>query len=82
MGSFSNQPEFGSIAYPVVVGDTDVRNAALYLGTGGSIEVTLIGSTNIPVVFKNIPNGSFLSCIVETIIPGVNTTVADIVAIK
>ena len=82
MGSYSNQPDFGSIAFPVVVGTTDVRNSALYLGVGGSIEVTLIGSVDTPVVFKNIPNGSFLPCIVETIIAGGNTTATVIVAIK
>lgn len=82
MGSYSNQPDFGSIAFPVVVGTTDVRNSALYLGVGGSIEVTLIGSVDTPVVFKNIPNGSFLPCIVETIVVGANTTATDIVAIK
>lgn len=52
------------------------------MGSGGSIEVTLMGSPDIPVIFKNIPNGSFLPCIVHTIIAGGNTTVADIVAIQ
>jgi len=75
MGQFNNQPDFGTNAFPVVAGTTNVRNCALYLGSGGDIEVTLMGSPDIPVVFRNIPNGSFLPCIV-------NTTVANIVAIQ
>ncbi len=82
MGQFINQPDFGTSAFPVVAGTTDVKNCALYMGSGGSIEVTLMGSPAVPVIFKNIPNGSFLPCIVNTIIVGGNTTVADIVAIK
>lgn len=82
MGQFNNQPDFGTNAFPVIAGTTNVRNCALYLGSGGNIEVTLMGSPNIPVVFKNIPNGSFLPCIVSTIVTGANTTVADIVAIQ
>ena len=82
MGQFNNQPDFGTNAFPVVAGTTNVRNCALYLGSGGDIEVTLMGSPDIPVVFRNIPNGSFLPCIVNTIVTGVNTTVANIVAIQ
>lgn len=82
MGQFNNQPDFGTNAFPVIAGTTNVRNCALYLGSGGNIEVTLMGSPDIPVVFKNIPNGSFLPCIVSTIVTGANTTVADIVAIQ
>ena len=82
MGQFINQPDFGTNAFPVVAGTTDVKNCALYMGSGGSIEVTLMASPLIPVIFKNIPNGSFLPCIVHTIVTGGNTTVADIVAIQ
>jgi hypothetical protein len=72
MGQFNNQPDFGTNAFPVIAGTTNVRNCALYLGSGGDIEVTLMG----------FPNGSFLPCIVNTIVTGANTTVADIVAIQ
>jgi len=82
MGQFINQPDFGTNAFPVVAGTTNVKNCALYLGSGGNIEVTLMGSPNTPVVFKNIPNGIFLPFIVSTIVTGANTTVADIVAIQ
>ena len=30
MGQFNNQPDFGTNAFPVVAGTTNVRNCALY----------------------------------------------------
>ena len=82
MGQYFNQPDFGTKAKSVVIGTTDVSNSALYVGNGGNIEVFLIGSTDASVVFKNIPDGSFLPCIVSSIVVGGNTTVTDLVAIK
>jgi|11_taG_2_1085331.scaffolds.fasta_scaffold155159_2 hypothetical protein len=81
MGQYANQPDFATSAETVVVGTTNVESSALYIGTGGDIEVTAIGSSS-SVVFKNIPDGSFLPVIVSSITAGVNTTVSDIVAIK
>ena len=81
MGQYGNQPDFATSAETVVVGTTNVESSALYIGTGGDIEVTAIGSSS-SVVFKNIPDGSFLPVIVSSITAGVNTTVSDIVAIK
>jgi hypothetical protein len=81
MGQYANQPDFATSAEAVVVGTTNVESSALYIGTGGNIEVTAIGSSS-SVVFKNIPDGSFLPVIVSSITAGVNTTVSDIVAIK
>ncbi len=81
MGQYANQPDFATSAEAVVVGTTNVESSALYIGTGGDIEVTAIGSSS-SVVFKNIPDGSFLPVIVSSITAGVNTTVSDIVAIK
>ena len=81
MGQFFNQPDFATSAETVVVGTTNVESSALYIGTGGDIEVIAIGSSS-SVVFKNIPDGSFLPVIVSSITAGVNTTVSDIVAIK
>ena len=81
MGQYANQPDFATSAETVVVGTTNVESSALYIGTGGDIEVTAIGSSS-PVVFKNIPDGSFLPVIVSSITAGVYTTVSDIVAIK
>ncbi len=81
MGQYANQPDFATSAETVIVGTTNVESSALYIGTGGDIEVTAIGSSS-SVVFKNIPDGSFLPVIVSSITAGVNTTVSDIVAIK
>ena len=81
MGQYANQPDFATSAEAVVVGTTKVASSALYIGTGGNIEVTAIGSSS-SVVFKNIPDGSFLPVIVSSITAGANTTVSDIVAIK
>ncbi len=81
MGQYGNQPDFATSAEAVVVGTTNVNRSALYIGTGGNIEVTAIGSST-SVVFKNIPDGSFLPVIVSSITAGANTTVSDIIAIK
>jgi hypothetical protein len=82
MGQFFNQPDFGTKGFPVVIGTTDVSNTALYIGTGGSIEVNLIENPSVSVIFVNMPNGSFLPCIVSSIVVGANTTVANVVAIQ
>ena len=81
MGQYGNQPDFATSAETVIVGTTNVQSSALYIGTGGDIEVTAIGSSS-SVVFKNIPDGSFLPVIVSSITAGANTTVSDIIAIK
>ena len=81
MGQFFNQPDFATVATPVVLGTTNVKGSALYIGTGGNIEVTAIGS-DVTVVFKNIPDGSFLPCVVKNIVAGANTTVSDLIAIQ
>ena len=81
MGQYGNQPDFATSADAVIVGTTNVQSSALYIGTGGDIEVTAIGSSS-SVVFKNIPDGSFLPVIVSSITAGANTTVSDIIAIK
>ena len=81
MGQFFNQPDFATVAVPVILGTTNVKGSVLYIGTGGSIEVTAIGSDT-PVVFKNIPDGGFLPCVVKNIVVGANTTVSDLIAIQ
>jgi hypothetical protein len=81
MGQFFDQPDFATVASPVVVGTTNVKGSVLYVGTGGNIEVIAIGSSS-SVVFKNIPDGSFLPCVVKSIVSGANTTVSDLIAIK
>jgi hypothetical protein len=81
MGQYFNQPDFATSAETVVVGTTNVKNSALYIGSGGNIEVIVVGDSA-PVVFKNIPDGSFLPVIISSIVAGANTTVSDLVAIK
>lgn len=81
MGQFFDQPDFATVATAVVVGTTDVRNSALYIGTGGNVEVIAVGSTA-SVIFKNIADGSFLPCIITSIVAGDGTTATDIIAIK
>ena len=57
----------------------DANNpAALYVGTGGDVEViTLNGDT---VVFNNVPTGTFMP-IQVTRVKAANTTATDIVAL-
>lgn len=82
MGQFFNQPDFGTEGISVTIGTTDVSGSCLYIGSGGSIEVFLLNSTGASVVFKNIPDGMFLACIVDSIVVGSNTTVTDVISIK
>ena len=84
MGQFFNQPDFGTKAFPVAADyTTNVSNCALYIGTaptgGGNLEVTLASSPSVSVTFKNLTSGSFLPCIINTIISG---NVTDLVAIQ
>lgn len=81
MGQYRGQPDFATEAVSVEIGVTKIQDSALYIGTGGDIEVVVVSGSD-PVVFKNIPNGSFLPVIVNSILTGANTTVSDIIAIK
>ena len=60
-----------------------LNSAALYVGTGGDLVVTIVGSET-PVMFKNVPDASFLPIIVSNVWAwgdmGI-TTASDIVAI-
>ena len=60
-----------------------LNSAALYVGTGGDLVVTVVGSET-PVMFKNVPDASFLPIIVSNVWErgddGI-TTASDIVAI-
>ncbi len=95
MGQFGNQPDFGTAAAAVTASDTisfatNVRRSCLYVGTGGDVKVILSGVTQADgtpptaaeaVLFKNIPDGSFLPVIVDYVLL-TGTTAADIIAIK
>lgn len=60
-----------------------LNSAALYVGTGGDLVVTIVGS-EIPVMFKNVPDASFLPIIVSNVWERGDmglTTASDIIAI-
>ena len=82
MGQFHNQPDFATEAKLVIIGTTDVEGSVLYIGTGGDIEVSLIGSPSEYVVFKNVATGSFLPVIVSDILASDRTTVSNVIAVK
>jgi len=84
MGQFNQQPDFATIANTVTKSDTTFLNGvALYIGTGGDVHVIMKNVENTSgnvVIFKNVPDGSFLPAIVDYVMA--TTTAADIVAIK
>tara|TARA_R110000764_G_scaffold221989_1_gene310566 strand:+ start:19 stop:309 length:291 start_codon:yes stop_codon:yes gene_type:complete len=96
MGQFGNQPDFGTEAAVVVATDTisyatNQQSSCLYIGTGGDVKVILSGvvgaaGSGLPtvteaVLFKNVPDGSFLPVIVDYVLATL-TTATDIIAIK
>ncbi len=100
MGQYGNQPDFGTKALTTdPTGSSDspssgtyLGKAALYVGTGGDLLVTLAygddggafanGGTTL---FKNVPSGSFLPIIVDYVWADdgstVTTTATDIIAL-
>ena len=74
MGQYGNQPDFGTRSESVNhTGDVeltgispDLKSAALYIGTGGTLIVTVVGDPAGSVrFFKNIPDGTFFPVIVK-----------------
>ena len=67
----------------IAVAPQPLNSAALYVGTGGDLVVTIVGSET-PVMFKNVPDASFLPIIVSNVWErgdmGI-TTASDIIAI-
>jgi len=84
MGQFNQQPDFATIASTVTKSDTTfLDGVALYIGTGGDVHVIMKNVENTAgnvIIFKNVPDGSFLPAIVDYVRAA--TTAADIVAIK
>jgi hypothetical protein len=96
MGQYGNQPDFGTRgkninptgdALNITTGE-NLNSAALYIGSGGTLIVTLVGgdTNGAPyTVFNNVPDGSFFPIIVTNVWattdgdPG--TTCSDIVAL-
>jgi hypothetical protein len=84
MGQFNQQPDFATIANTVTKSDTTfLDGVALYIGTGGDVHVIMKNVENAGgnvVIFKNVPDGSFLPAIVDYVMAA--TTAADIVSVK
>ncbi len=61
--------------------NTDLKGAALYVGTGGDITVEM--SSGQSVTFKNVPDGTFLPIAVAKVTAVANSAViADIIALS
>ena len=84
MGQFNQQPDFATIANTITKSDTTfLDGVALYIGTGGDVHVIMKNVENAGgnvVIFKNVPDGSFLPAIVDYVMAA--TTAADIVSVK
>lgn len=60
--------------------NTDLKGAALYVGTGGDITVEMASGQS--VTFKNVPDGTFLPIAVSKVTGVANNAVAaDIIAL-
>ena len=72
-----------NIGDPNYIAPEPLNSAALYVGTGGDLVVTIVGSET-PVMFKNVPDASFLPIIVSNVWERGDmglTTASDIIAI-
>ena len=76
MGQYGDQPDFGTRAVNITpIGDVEanipgqnLNSAALYIGTGGTLLVTVIGNNPGEVtVFNNVPDGTFFPVIVRNV---------------
>jgi len=97
MGQYGNQPDFGVTGFNTTpTGTTYIRDgvflnsAALYIGTGGTLVVTLTGGNKDhdndgATVFYNVPDGTFMPIIVDYVWAqddnGNTTSCSDIVAL-
>lgn len=60
--------------------NNDLKGAALYVGTGGDITVTMASGQS--VTFKNVPNGTFLPIAASKVTGVANGAIAgDIIAL-
>lgn len=70
MGSFSNQPDFGTIVQTVdAFPKTNIKNRAIYIGVAdanATITVTPM-EQDTSVTFKGITGGAFLPVLVKSI---------------
>ena len=95
MGQYGNQPDFVTRATVVAPSNTinnttNLESAALYVGTGGDITAIIAGTVavagsglpiaNQAIVFKNVPNGTYLPIIVDYVLVTAVGGASDIVA--
>ena len=95
MGQYANQPDFITSAKTITPTatinlSTKLNAASLWVGTGGNITVIIAGATgasgkglptsNEAVVFKGIPDGTYLPVIVDYVLPTTTGPASDIVA--
>ena len=102
MGQFGNQPDFGTRAQTIIPygnpkdnNAINLKPAALYVGTGGTLVCRVVGGNSEvastgneqsgATIFENIPNCTFLPIIVTAVWAGYgggnNTTCSNIVAL-
>ena len=89
MGNFATQPEFATVATSITPSDTIdstkfLDGAALYVGVGGDVAVIMNNIEGLlanRVVFKNVPDGTFLPAIVDYVV-STDTTASDILSVK
>ncbi len=102
MGQYGNQPDFGTKATAVTPGIspdeaslvTNLKSAALYIGTGGTLVCRVVGGNSTfynsdpgsgYTIFTNIPDGTFFPVIVSAVWGGdggdIDTTCSNIVAL-
>lgn len=98
MGQYGNQPDFGTSALtivptgsPGVIPGQKLNSAALYIGSGGTLCVTVVGAYDEGAasagvtVFYNVPDGTFFPVIVDNVWlnndDGTDTTCSNIIAL-
>lgn len=71
--------QFADSVSPSDRDDLELKNAKLFIGTGGNLKLDLIGGNTITL--KNIPSGTFIDWIQVKKVHARDTTARDIVAI-
>jgi hypothetical protein len=98
MGQYGNQPDFGTraltinpVGSPGQTPGQNLNSAALYIGTGGTLCVTVVGAIDTGAdmagitIFHNVPDGTFFPVIVDNVWlnndNGINTTCSNMIAL-
>ena len=90
---YAKQPEFATAASAITKSDTFgtsqfLDGASLFVGVGGDVAVVMNGvatganlaATDVDVIFKNVPSGTFLPISVDYLV-STGTTASDILKI-